>query len=523
MLPFLLLILALSLHPLTGQEPGKTEENSSTVYIIREVAFDINGFTKPFALITHGEFREGEQINGKENLDKYLALKRQLLLNQQVLEDVRIEYSLGKSEEDGALPVRLLLHVKDSWNIIILPYPKYDSNDGFSITLKARDYNFLGTMSALRVDLGYSQEDDERSLDFSIESDVPFHAGGFNWIFNFDHFFSYTFDETLFYQNVTGLAMLLPWRLTSFTFGFNQYLTINEENTEANREIFDLGDRFYGPYGTSELYVSWRIPFGIEVAGFGELAYTPGVSAKINYPYGKMDDPRKPVSTLSHSLGFGRINWIGNYRKGLSASIGNAYSWYFDRPDAPLRITLDADAKYHWSFSEYFGVSSRLRYRHFWHMSDHLNDHIPYYHGADIIRGVLNDEIRINYMLSLNLDLPFRILRFWPSDWFNNQKLQIFNFEMHLSPFTDMALVHGPYSKLKSKRDPMSEETSFNLKDMLNTAGLEVIIFPDFFRSLKFRASIGYNIKKLKDEGVSLRWGFFPDWDEIFIGLDHSY
>jgi len=119
-----------------------------------EIDFDIDGRTRPFALLANGEFREGERIYGKENLEKYISLKRQLLLNQRVLEEVNIEYSLGAVEKDGAIPVSLIIFVKDTWNLIILPYPKYDSNEGFSITIKARDYNFLGTMSALKFDLG---------------------------------------------------------------------------------------------------------------------------------------------------------------------------------------------------------------------------------------------------------------------------------------------------------------------------------------------------------------------------------
>jgi hypothetical protein len=514
------LILAVSAISIFAQEQSEID---NAVYVIREMEFDIDGRTRPYALISNGEFKEGERITGKENLDKYLALKRQLLVNQRVLEDVEIEYSLGEREADGALPVKLLVHVKDSWNMIILPYPKYDSNDGLSITLKARDYNFLGTMSALRVDLGYSQKDGEHSINSSLESDLPFQAAGLNWNFRFDHFLGYTFGEPLFYQNVTGLSLHLPWRLTTFTAGINQYLTFNEENSDANREIYDLADRLYGPYGATEPFVYWEIPIGIEIREFGKLVYTPKLSEKINYPYGKMEEPHKPVSTFSHSLGFGRIDWIGNYRKGLSASIGNAYNWFFDRSDAPLQITLEGDAVFHRPFSKYFGVSSRLNYRHWWQWSDKIDNWIPYYSAGDLIRGVLDNDIRADQILSLNLDFPIRVMRFWPSEWFAKPQLRFFNFEMHLSPFTDLALFNGPYSKLKNKDNPASGETSFGLKDMINTAGLEVVVFPDFFRSLQIRASVGYNTSRIKNDGLSLKWGFFPDWDEIYIGLDHHY
>lgn len=503
-------------------------ENTGTVYVIREIEFDVEGRSRPYALIANGGFKEGERVIGKENLDKYLADRRQALLNQQVLEEVSIEYSIGEYAagehgDDNALPVKLLVHVKDTWNFIILPYPKYDSNEGFSVTLKARDYNFLGTMSALSVDLGYSQENNENTVNFSIDTDIPFRAAGLDWNLNFDHSLSYTFDEPLYYQNVTGLSLQLPWKATTFTAGFNQYLTINEENSDENIDIYDLDERFPGPYGSTELFVAWKIPFGLEVGDFGELSYTPRVSGRINYPYGSMDEPRKPLTEFSHSIGFGKVDWIGNYRKGLSVSAGNSYGWYIDRGDAPLKIGLDGEAKFYWPFSQYFGVTSRLTYRQWWHRSDKVNDFIPYYRAGDTTRGVLDEDIRAYQILSFNLDIPVRLLRFWPSEWFNNKKLHLFDFEMHFSPFTDMVIFRGPYNKIKNADEPAAGKTAFGFEDMINTAGIEILVFPGFFRSLKIRASIAYNINRIRNEGLSLKGGFFPAWDEIFIGLDHHY
>ena len=507
---FFILTLFFASSLCAQEQAGKITENADTVYVIRKIQFDIDGITRPYALLYHGEFREGERIMGKANLDRYLARKQQLLVNERVLEDVRIEYFLGDGEEDGAFPVTLYIHVKDTWNLIILPYPKYDSNEGFSLTLKARDYNFLGTMSALRMDLGYSQEKGDHAIGFSIESGTHFEAAALNWNLVFDNFFSYTFEEPLFYQNVTGISLELPWRFTTFTVGLNQYLTINEENSVENKEIYDLADRYYGPYGSTEPYVSWKIPFGIEIGDFGELAYKPRISGRVNYPYGSMDEPRKPVTSFSHSIGFGVINWIGNYRKGLSVSIGNDYTWYFDRSDAPLKITLNGDIAFHWPFSRYVGVSSRLKYRQWWQRSERIDGWIPYYSAGDMLRGVLNTDVRAWQMFSLNMDLPIRALRFWPSEWLDNGKLHIFDFEMHVSPFADIAVLEGPYNKIKPD-------------DMLYTAGLEIIVFPGFFRSLNIRVSAGYDINRQIKDGPRLKGGFFPEWDEIFIGLEHHY
>ena len=515
-----LLLFFIILTVFSGVSLFAQAENNGSVYVIREIEYDISGRTRPFALFSNGEFKYGERITGIENLDIYIADKRQLLMNQRVLEEVEIEYSTGGSEEDGDLPVKLLIHATDSFNFVILPYPKYDSNDGLSITLKMRDYNFLGTMSALRVDLGYESKSNDNTINFVIDTDIPFQAFGLDWSFNFDHEFKYTFGKPLFYQNVTGVSLKLPWELTTFTVGFNQYITVNEENSDDNIDFYGLAERYYGPYAATELFANWKIPFGIFIGSFGEIAYTPGISGKISYPYGKMDEPRKPVTTFSHSLGFGRIDWIGNLRKGLSVSLSNDFSWYFDRPDVPLEISLSLEGTVHKPFSKYFGISSRLSYRQWWRHSENRG-WLPYYSAGDLIRGVLNDDLRADYMVSLNVDFPIRVLRFWPSEWFNKPKLHFFDFEMFFSPFMDFGLVQGPYNA--TKKDPWDGNKFLSLGDMIATAGMEVIVFPAFFRSFYIRASLGYNLRRIKNEGFNYKWGFFPKWDEIFIGVDHHY
>ncbi|MDR2144058.1 MAG: hypothetical protein LBP29_06790, partial [Treponema sp.] len=129
------------------------------IYVISGFDFSVKGRTRPFAIINNGEFRAGEEIRGLANLEKYVKDKTQLLVNQRVLEKAGIEYTLSDPGDDGKIPVRLFISVEDTWNIIAVPYPKYDTNSGFELIIKARDYNFFGTMSALRLDLGYKYDE----------------------------------------------------------------------------------------------------------------------------------------------------------------------------------------------------------------------------------------------------------------------------------------------------------------------------------------------------------------------------
>jgi hypothetical protein len=154
-----------------------------------------------------------------------------------------------------------------------------------------------------------------------------------------------------------------------------------------------------------------------------------------------------------------------------------------------------------------------------------FNHDPPYTSTAgDVLRGIVDKSIHADYMLSLNLDFPFRILRFVPSKWFDNHKMRFFDFDLHFSPIMDLALYHRPaYDQT---------EVKFRPQDMLVSGGAELIVFPGIMRSLYLRASIAWNIVEwVNNPGGS----YLPTWlpvipklpggngRELFIGMGHHY
>ncbi|MDR0316185.1 MAG: hypothetical protein LBH97_04715 [Treponema sp.] len=483
--------------------------DSGAVYVISSIDFNIRGRTRPDALMRKGEFREGEKIQGTANLEKYISEKTQLLINQRVLKDnVVIDYSIGEQQENGDYPVTLLIRTEDTWNIIAVPYPKYSSNTGFELIIKARDYNFLGAMNPLRLDIGYKYDQNQHNF-FVLEltSDYPFKAFGYNWNFVFNNAFNYRPDveEPFYYNNQTGLFMELPFKRTTFTFGFREYFYVNAENSDSYKLMYPAEQFQKGLFMSSILSTSWEIPTGLAVAEYGELTWTPEISATFPHefpPWPLADYRRGPFMTLSHSLGFKKIDWFGNYRKGFDVSMNNAYNYNFFRlendKDA-LSVTFSLGGIGHFIISDFFGISANLRYRQWYY-----HDPDYYDNAGDALRGILDKAVYADYMLSLNLDFPFRVLQFMPSQWFGNPKLSFFDFEMHLSPIIDMALYHNP-----------DFENNF-----LMTGGLEVIVFPGFMRSLYLRISLGFNLAEYVKSPSKL-----PDGDnrEIFVGIGHHY
>jgi hypothetical protein len=475
------------------------------LYVITGFEFDINGRTRPFALLRNAELKTGETFHGKAELDAFVADKTQVLVNQRVLNDnALITYSVGDQTEDGSYPVVLTLIVEDTWNIIAIPRPQYSSNSGFDITIKARDYNSFGTMNPLRLDIGYSYDEEGRSFyNMMLDTDTPFRLFDLDWNFNFDHDLSYRpdVDQPYYYKNTTGISVELPYKRTIFTVGFYESLILNQE--VARIYWYDYGRFQEGIYLSSNPFIAWSIPTGFHYYHLGEVTYTPGFSAIFNHEFPQwplFSFLKGPILGFSHSLSFGRVDWVDNFRKGVYASISNSFSYNFylaehdTRPWGASFSVLGAGYKI---INEHVSFSTRLMYRH-WFFTDYTIS------GGDVVRGILDNDITANSMFSLNLDFPFKILRFRPSVWFDSHKMRFFNFDLHVAPFIDMALYNNPIT-----------QEPFGFENMLIGGGLEAIIFPESFRSLFLRISVGLGVKTADLGGGLSR--------EIFIGTDLHY
>jgi len=479
------------------------------IFVINSFEYIVEGYTRPFALNNKAEIYAGEEITGLSNLERFIREKRQILYNERVLERVRIEYTIGEAGSDGKYPVDLLIYVKDTWNIIAIPRPQYSSNTGFDITIKARDYNFLGTMSPLRFDIGYQRDQDGRNFfSLMLDTDIPFRLFGYNWNLDFDHDYTYRPDSPLphYYKNTTGISIDFPVRRTTLTVGFSESFIYNQENPNRYKDpSYGYGNYQEGLYLESKPFISWKIPAGFHYYDLGEVYYTPGLSVTFVHELSKwpLDDFRKgPFIDFSHNMSFGRIDWVGNFQKGASAIISNSwnYNFYHLRNDEnPWNTNITVKGTGHTIINNYVGISSRIMYRHWF---------FDYYHdeAGDVLRGILDNRVKANYMFSFNFDLNIRTVKFLPSEWNIGEKsrrfMRIFDFELHTVPFVDAALYN----------DPLNQRV-FGLENLLLTGGLELVVFPARWRSLFLRVSYGRNFSLGPKRNAS----------EIFIGTELHY
>jgi hypothetical protein len=482
-----------------------------SIFIINSFNYNVKGRSLPFILNTKTELKKGEEITGKTNLNKFIKDKRQLLVNERVLkDDVRIEYIIGEINQDGKYPVDLEIYVEDTFNIIALPYPKYSSNSGLEVTIKARDYNFLGSMQPLRVDIGYKyNEYGHTYFKLMLDSGLPFQAFGLNWFFDFDNYFEYRpdFAEPFYYKNRSAISVDIPIKHTTLNMGFAESFYWNDENADADKPTY--GEIQEGGFLSSNPSISWRIPTGLEIGEYGELTYAPSVSSVINHALSSTSLASNrigPFLYFSHSLYFGRINWIGNFRQGISFDISNSYSYDIHNKKNnlnPWGYSYSITAKGHFIFVEdLFGLSTRLTHRHW----------IKTYSesAGDVLRGVFDKDVTAEYILALNLDLQVRALRIKPYEWFPNSKLmRILGFDVHLNPVLDAAWYK-----------PSLEDASFEYKYLLFGAGFEFIVYPHRFRSMFFRISAGWDITDITKKTPT---DLFLNYYEIFLGMELFY
>ncbi len=499
---FLVLSCFLAFGQFVFSQETAEQTQDKTIYVIRSIEYRITGKTKETALEREGGFRKGERFTGREALDEYVAEKLRVLYNIRALEEEKnsIVYTLGDAEEDGAVPVYLEVSVTDSSNFVVLPAPSYDSNAGFTVSIKPREYNFLGSLSPFKFDFVWeSDEKDRTSAGFLLDLALPFRAFDLNWtFFAFNEFkYYYLTDDPVYNKSALGIAAEIPVSFTTLIPGFEQGFVLHEENTKKN--TFET-EQYHDWYAYSKLFLDWKIPTPLVAGKFGQVVYTPGVYGTINYQFGGDVGAyrRGPVAGINQSLRFSRIDWIGNFRQGLAVSLAgnNEYNVYHEN----WIHSVGAQAEGHIAISKFFGISGRLAYTRW------IDDFYEY--GGDAIRGYKDNELDATQRLSLNLDFPFRFFRFVPSQWFDNRKLRYFDFEEHLSFFVDLMML-----------DTIEKNYAFKPEDIIPSVGLELITFSHTWRSFYVRGSVGWNLREW------VRTGTPPSGihREIYIGFGHFY
>jgi len=447
-------------------------------YRIVSVDYDIHGQTREYALSLAVPVDTKTVFIGKAGFDSYITDLNTLFVNERVLDSVRLDTLFGEASDDGIVPVQLVVHTVDTWNIIALPYPKYDSNSGFQMKLKLKDYNFLGSMQVLTGDIVYEVDNAGKStFATNVDFGLPFKYLDHDFEWKNDISLSFPVDEVPNLNFSTGLAVEIPVGFSTLNVGLTQSLLVNDRDDD---------DMLYAEdpcYAREKLAASLPIKlYGFE--RLGELDWTPNTSVTANWSTNGIhhDDLKGPRFNWGHSIGAGRVDWHGNFRQGASYSVSNDYSLNLHTLE-PLTVSLSTEVAGYASFFERFGISSRLT--GFYNFHDKLSTS-----AADNLRGILNDRISTDTAFTLNLDLPVKVLYANFYEITGVSWTRFIGFEMHASPFFDMAVTHDGKS-----------EKYFSLEDGWYSGGMEIIVYPMKMRSIYARVSVGYDLGELSGNG----------------------
>ncbi len=473
---FLFLLLSLLFTLSAGEEETWT---------IRNVSYIIDGKTREDVLSHYLNIKTGKIFSTKAELEVYLKDKIQLIKNQRTLAggDIESKYE-SDPENPGGYFVDIQVNVKDTWNYILLPYAKFDSNKGFLVSLRGRNYNFLGGMGELSGNLDYLLTTSVKS-EYSLNGGftLPFYIWDYNWKFSFDEDVTISSDTQIKAYTKAGISVDIPLDNLTWQASLDQYYYLNQDGeTDKDGYYMKTAARF----GSS-------IPTRLDLPLLGELNYSPAIITSVAY---------KPFDTLSpdrkgYELGFeqefsaGRIDWLGNFRSGSLFSANQNLRYNFTR--SLWLSDTDIELQFHKAFG-WGGFSSRLKGFYYYNST-----------GTDIgepIRGILNARLDGNAAVFLNLDFPVKIWIWFLDKWF----------EGHISPFFDYALVKP-------------DGGNFSLSDGWYSAGLEGFAFLKAARAIYLRMSFGVDLEALL-EGAGLGDPAPRDGSSIytiFIGLGHHY
>ncbi len=471
---------------------------------IEEVTYQIKGMTREFPLSQRVPVDTKRIFTSEAQLEVYMENLRVRLENERVLEKGSVEYRIGDEDAGGIRKVFVTIYTVDTWNIIALPYPSFDSNDGFTLKLKGKDYNFMGSMETLNVDLNYNVDNDGKSsITSNLSFAIPFKLRQFPASWDIDVSLEFPVDEKPYIDIGTGFSFKVPFLNTSFNFGLDHSFIFNDRDDD---DILYEDDAFYlkDSFSVSLPFILNRFEYA------GDLNWTPYGSISVRWvPGGVIDDTdlQGPAFSVGHKVSLSRIDWQGNYRKGFSFVVDNSYSVNIAH-DTPLSSAISFSASGYTNWKRRAGINSRLK--GLFNFNENTTDE-----PAQQMRGILNSRIDTDTAVYANLDLPVTVLSVDFVEVTGVAWTRFIGFEMQFSPFLDMALTHD-----------LETDRYFSFQDAWYSTGLEVLVYPSRMRSIYVRASLGLDLEEMMKNGFNLSARAERDGAsarEIFIGLGLHY
>lgn len=398
-----------SLHAQLGQK-----------YTIASVVYVTDGKTGENALTKTLDWDFTEIFDSTYELDAYIQYKKKLLINKKLFKSVNITYNTGIAEAP-VLPVYITVHLEESWTILPLPIYMYDDNLGMMTGLILDYKNVAGSLTDFKASYYYSGIKSELNLDWK---DVR--AGKF-----------------------------------FLDFGFNQlWETVSAADSDGNKNL-------EYSYIQSTLDARMKIPL---LTNFSYYA-KPIVKFPYSYHFSQNDTDNSNsyyastgiIPAYNQTIEWDSVNWIGNLRQGLNASLEHQMEYDFSRNKF---VTWVDGIFTSFIYTPWFNYNSRVSA--FYYYNDiRLN-------AGDRLRGVLDYKLSGPVGFFWNQSLPINVLTI--------RKVG----QAQLVPFFDMGFV-------------LQEDEKFSRDRMQYTAGLTLTLFPSFLPSFSANLEYGINLRDFSE------------------------
>ena len=525
----------------------------ASIYKIVNYDFIVQGKTNPSSL-NELVGKPGDSFESLNELNSFLQEKKQEMINLRLFSNVEYNYELV-----GVIPdfidVKVTFFLWDAKSIFILPYPKYDSNYGFKLGIKVFDKNLGGNFTNLYGYFGFSQQQNrfkDGSFDWELSIDdikiwnfkgSVSHTGAIDllkWERSFLALEAGIYDiktdsfktsaSTSFRFAPKGSDKSDSWGLSEISvsadFGFinrvmsnsliantTTYFAFKGEINSTTRYSYEIAYDIYSqtvfttkqrklPDDVSKEVYFIELGTGISrLFRFVEkMEFNTLFMVYLQYFYDR--DVVTPYFDIAFTTNYNKVDWSGNFRKGLS------YEARVDLLSYPFN-ELDKNTFRFWGtisgyypLTSWFNPSARL--------SATISDDIQYFafsetrEVADYLRGIRLDnslvdvEIVPQRKLAIALNLDF-MMNF----------ITIRNFcKSYVIPFMDMLI--------------FSNEETEDLIDTLYTVGFEGVVILDDFPGYPIRGSLGVNandlIAMMKGDKSLSQVEY-----EIFIGMGFFY
>ncbi|MBR0032345.1 MAG: hypothetical protein IJP61_08670 [Treponema sp.] len=474
---------------------------------IVSVEYDIEGKTTEYALSEKVKIDKNRTFYSSEELEKYLDDIKSQIENLRAFETVDVEYEETLADETGSSSnISVIVRTVDSKHLVLLPYPKYSSSEGFSVKIKVKDTNFFGTLEDFSADLSYGAKTkydgtfDKNEFGAAINYNYPFKLAVFDAMWLNAHKLTWSpGDDSPAWKLNTGLLLSLWFGRLSVVNKFNQkfFRYIDEDIEDYDGRTFIVGkETLFVEEDTLSVPITT-----LRTENFGNLIVSP--FAFFSFAWSPYDSDYEDLLLKKELFGgtnfsFGRVNWIKNLRNGLD--VGATAKFGKDFTNDKLVYSVKAEIKGYKAFifefederSFEFGINFNVLAFYASNTTEYFGERMrgvydkPYFSTPGFENR--KSTVASNFLIA-SIDVPFKVMRiFWEDlpSFQNISWLRKLDMEIQAGPFTSIALFNNK-----------AADTDMDIKDGFFTTGGEIVIFPLHWKGIQLRASFGYDLSRV--------------------------